>query len=136
MLKHLKNIFLTILICLLSAMVTPNILKYIWISLKFSPLLRIYRQLFNRPNLTYILNEIHKTGFKDLDFLILSESIIGKIQKTTIFVDKIDNIYSRLSKHIQRKKRPNHIIPTFMANLTTILRTWLLADLYLGKTQI
>lgn len=76
---------------LLSATVIPNILKYIRILLKLSPLLQIYRQLFDHPNLTYIVNLIYKTGLKDLDFIILSKNIIGKISKTMIFVDKIDN---------------------------------------------
>lgn len=39
----------------------------------------------------YIISPIHKTEFKDLDFLIPSGDIIGKIPKTIIFMDKIDD---------------------------------------------
>ena len=34
---------------------------------------------------------IHKTKFKDLDFLILIGAVFGEIPKTIIFIDKIDN---------------------------------------------
>ena len=142
-LGHLKNVFLTIPMCLLYVIVIPNILKYIQVSLKFFPLSRIYKHLLNWPNLTYIVSLIYKTGFKDLDFLIPSGGVVGKIQKIMIFVDKIDaviqmtkHLYSRLLKRIRREKRPNHIIHIFIANLTTTSRTQFLADLYLGKTRI
>ena len=91
MLGHLNDVFLTIPICLLSATITPNILEYIRVSLKLSPPLQIYRQPFNYPNLTYIVSPIRKTGFQDLDFLLPSWGAIGKILKTIIFMDKIDD---------------------------------------------
>lgn len=60
-----------------------------------------------------------------------------------IFVEKIDKgvqiakyLLSRFPKFICREKRPDHIIHTFMANLTTILRTQFLSDLRLDETQI
>lgn len=91
MLGHLKDVFSTILMCLLPVTVTPNILEYIRISLKLSPPSRIYRQPLDRPNLTYIVSRIYKTGFKDFDFLIPSRGAVGEIPKTMIFVDKIDD---------------------------------------------
>ncbi len=143
MLGHLKNVFSIISIYLLSATVTPNILDYIWISLKLFPSSQIYRQLFDRPNLTYIVSPIRKTGFKDLDFLIPSGDAVGKISKTIIFVDKKDDtiqiakhLRSKLSKRIWKKVRPNHIIRTFMANLTTTSKTKFLAEHHLGETRI
>lgn len=90
-LGNLKNVFSTILIYLLSSTVTQNILKYIRILPKLFPLLQIYRQLFNQPNLMYIISFICKIGFKDINFFILSKSAIGKISKAMIFVDKIKN---------------------------------------------
>ena len=91
MLGHLKDIFLTIPMYLLSAMVTPNIMEYIWAELKFSLPLQIYRQPFDYLNLTYIVSPIRKTRFKNLDFFISSESAVSKILKTIVFVDKIDD---------------------------------------------
>ena len=92
MLRHLKNIFFTILICLLSATVTLNILEYNRVSLKLSLPLRIYRQPFDCLNLIYIVSLIRKIGFKDLDFLLPSGGTIDEIPKTMIFVDKINNV--------------------------------------------
>ena len=91
MLSHLKDVFPTILIVLLSAMVTSNILEYIQVLLKLFLPLRIYRQLLDCPNLIYIVSLIRQAGFKDLDFFISSEGAVGKIPKTRIFIDKIDN---------------------------------------------
>ena len=143
MLKHLKDVFSTISICLLSTTIIPNILEYIRVSLKLFPLMQIYKQPLDQPNLIYIISLIHKTGFKDLDFFLLNGSAIGKILKTMIFVDKIDNaiqiakhLCSRLSKRIQEKKRSNYIIYIFTANLTTISKTQFLADFRLSETQI
>lgn len=90
MLGHLKNAFSTILMVLLFAMVIPNILKYIRVSLKLSLLLQIYRQLLTCLNFTYIVSLIRKVGFKNLDFLIANGNTIGKIPKTIIVIDKID----------------------------------------------
>lgn len=99
MFEHLKNIFSTILICLLSATVILNILKYIWVSPKLFLLSQIYRQPFNQSNLIYIVSLLHKIGFKDLDFFISSENAVHKILKTMIFVDKIDNVI-QIIKHL------------------------------------
>lgn len=128
---------------LLSATVTSNILEYIRISLKLSLLLQIYRQLFDCPNLMYIVSLLRKIRFKDLDFLISSGGTVGKIPKIIIFMDKINNtiqmakyLRSRFSEHIWRKKHPNQIIYIFTAKLTTTSRIKFLADLCLGETQI
>lgn len=143
MLKYLKNVFFTIPICLLSATVISIILKYIWVLLKISPPLQIYKQLFNCSNLTYIVSPIRKIRFKDLDFFIPSGDVIDEILKIIIFIDKIDNaiqiakyLQSRFSECIWKKKRSNHIIHIFTANFTTTSRTKFLADLYLDETQI
>lgn len=77
--------------CVLFATITSNILEYIWVLLKFSLLLQISRQPINRPNLTYIIGSIYKTGFKDLDFFLPNKGAISKILKIMIFVDKINN---------------------------------------------
>ncbi len=142
-LGNLKNVFLTILICLLSATITPNIREYIWVLLKLSQLLQIYKQLLDCPNRINIVSPIYKTRFEDLDFLIPSEGAIGKIPKIIIFVKKIDDaiqmakqLQSRFSGHIRREKHPNHIIRIYTTNLTTTLRTKFLTHLCLDETQI
>lgn len=139
----MKDIFPTIPIYLLSATVIPNILEYIRVLSKFFLPLQISKQPLDCPNLTYIISIIRKTGFKDLDFLILSGDAVGKISKTMIFVDKIDDaiqmvehLQSRLLEHIWREEHLNHIIHTFMAHLTTTSRTKFLADFRLGETRI
>lgn len=113
------------------------------ISLKLFLLSQIYKQPLNYPNLIYIVNSIHKTRFKDLDFLLSSEDIIDKILKTIIFMNKIVNaiqivkyLYFRLPKYIRKEKCPNHIIYTFTANLITISKTKFLINFHLGKTRI
>lgn len=128
---------------LLSATITQNILEYIWVLLELFPPLSIYKQLHNWPNLIYIVNSIRKIVFKDLEFLLLSRDVIGKILKTRIFVNKIGitiqiakHLCSRLLKYIWREKHSNYIVPIFTANLTTILKTQLLADFCLDKSQI
>lgn len=143
MLGHLKDVFFTILICLLSATIIPNILEYIQVSLKFSLSSQIYKQLLDCLNLTYIISSIRKTRFKDLDFHIPSRGAIGKIPKTIIFIDKIDNtiqmvkpLQSRLYKCIRRKRHPNHIIRTFTVNLIITSKTKFLADLCSSETRI
>ena len=102
MLGHLKDVFPSILTLLLSAMVTPNILEYIRVSLKLSPPSRIYRQPLDRSNLTYIVSPIRKSEFKDLDFLVPSGGAIGNISKTMIFVDSIDEA-EKMAKHLQSR---------------------------------
>lgn len=92
MLRRLKDVFSTIAMYILSTMVTPNILDYIKVLLKFFLLLEIYRQRLDYPNITYIVSPIRKIGFKNLDFLISSEAAIGKIPNIMIFVNKIDII--------------------------------------------
>ncbi len=143
MLGHLKDVFPTIPMVLLSATVTPNILKYIRVSLKLSLPLRIYRQPLNCPNLTYIVSPIRKAGFKNLDFLIPSGGAVSEIPKTMIFVDKMNeaikmakHLRSRLPEYIQNERDPEDIIRTFSANLTTTSRSKFLADLRSGNTRI
>ena len=77
---------------LLSTIITLNIEKYIRVLLKLFLPLQIYKQPLDCLNLTYIISSIHKTELKNLDFFILSEGIVGKILKTIIFVEKIDNV--------------------------------------------
>ncbi len=144
MLGHLKDVFPSIPTLLMSAKVTPNILKYIRVLLKLSPPLRIYRQPLDRPNLAYIMSPIRKPGYEDLAFLVPSRGAIGEIPKIMIFVDLIDNaikmakyLRSRLLESIRNDgKKADVIIRTFSANLLTTSRTKFLVDLRSGDTRI
>ncbi len=91
MLGHLKDVFPSIPILLIFAIVTLNIFEYIRVLFKLSPLLRIYKQPLDWLNLVYIMSSIYKPGYEDLAFLVPSGGAIGKILKTMIFVDLIDN---------------------------------------------
>lgn len=127
--------FSLVLTLILFAIITLNILEYIRILLKLSPLLQIYWQPFDWPNLTYIVSQIRKNNFKDLVFLLSSAGTIKKSLKTMIFVDKIDDIIemakylqSRFSECIWSILRVDNIICTFLANLQITTRTRFLGD--------
>lgn len=92
MLGHLKDIFPTIPILILSATITPNILDYIRIFLQLPGFLQIYRQPFDRLNIRYIISPVQKKGFEDLVFLIPDDGPVAEIPKTMVFVNKIDDI--------------------------------------------
>lgn len=83
----------------------------------------------------YIMNLIYKTGFINLDFLILSKSTISKISKTIIFVDKINNaieiekyLQSKVLKQIWNKKDLKDIIYIFLTNFTITSKSKFLAN--------
>lgn len=135
MLSHLKDIFLTTSIVLLSAMVILNMFKYIWVLLKLYLLLRIYRQFFDCLNLIYIMSLIHKNRFKDLNFFILGRGAIDKMLKAIIFINKIDNaiwiakyLQLKLLKQIENERYLEYIIYKFLANfITTLSFKWLVS---------
>lgn len=79
MLGYLKDVFLTILIYLLSIMVISNILEYIQVLPKLFFAIANIQTLFDYLNLTYIISLIYKTKFKDLDLLISNRSAVSKI---------------------------------------------------------
>lgn len=60
--------------------------------LKLLVLSYIYKQLFNKSNLIYMIVLIKKAGFKDLVFVIPSVGAIFNIFKTMIFIDFINEI--------------------------------------------
>lgn len=80
-------------------MVILNILEYIRVLIKLFLSSQIYKQLFDYLNLPYIVNLIHKIRLKDLDFFMLSGNAIGKILKTIIIVNKINNAIQMI-KHL------------------------------------
>ena len=99
MLDHLKNVFLSIPTLLISTTITPTIFKYIRVLLKLFPLSRIYRQPLDWPKVTYIVSQIHKPGYEDLAFFVLSKGAIGEIPKIMIFVD-LTNYAIKMAKYL------------------------------------
>lgn len=128
---------------ILSATITPNILDYIRVSLKLPAPLRIYRQPLDRPNLSYIVSPIRKSGFQDLAFLIPTLGSIADIPKTMIFVHKIDDamelrkyLRSRLPERIQNGNKASKVIRSFTSNLSASTRTKCMRDFRAGNTHI
>lgn len=137
MLGYLKDIFSSILILLLSAIVIPNIFKYIQVLLKLSLPLQIYRQSLDWPNLIYIVSLVCKSRFKYLDFFVSNRGAIGNIPKTIIFVDLI-NKATKITKELQlrlfewiqnNKKQTEIIIHIFLSNFSSKIKTRFLVDL-------
>lgn len=102
MIGYLKDIFSNIPILILLATITPNVLEYIYISLKLFPLLCIYKRSLNQSNLIYIVLLIKKPGFEDLAFAIPSSGAVRNIPKTMIFVNLIDNAVA-ITKYLHLK---------------------------------
>lgn len=88
--SHLKDVFLNVLMFMLSATITLIILKYIRKFLRFRLAIRLYRELLDRSNITYLVREIVKPKYKHLSFLVLDNNRAGAIPKAIIFVDNID----------------------------------------------
>ena len=71
----------------------------------------------------YIISLIHKTGFKDLDFFIPNEGIVGKILKIIIFVDKIydaiqiANTYNQSFLSVSREKSIQTILYIYLRQI-------------------
>lgn len=84
--------------------------------------MQLYKELSDCPNITYLVLEIKKSGFKKLDYIISPCIAASKIPKTTIFVDNIDKaeqlklyLQSWLFPRLQQKVRI--LIQIFLANL-------------------
>ncbi len=52
--------------------------------------MRLYKESLDRINITYLVSEIKKPGFEELDFVMSPRSSAFSIPKTMIFVDNID----------------------------------------------
>lgn len=72
----------------LLAIIKPNILSNIRELLYFLAATHLCKQPLNHPNIVQIVIPIIKLGFNKLDFLIYKT---GLIQKTMVFVNKINN---------------------------------------------
>lgn len=54
--------------------------------------MQLYKELFDHPNITYLILEIKKPDFKELDFIVSPCIAASKIPKTLIFVNNIDMV--------------------------------------------
>lgn len=74
----------------LSATITRNVLGYIHDTLHLHDPVRLYKSTLDRPNITYMVNEIVKRAFGELAMLLPHDGRKADIPKTMVFVDKID----------------------------------------------
>lgn len=112
MIGYLKSTFPKVPTLALSVTVILNVLEYVRESLQLRAPAQLYKESLGRPNLTYLVLEIKKPGFKKLDFVIFSCIAAFTIPKTMIFVDNIDTtgqlelyLQSRLFPRLQTKSR-------------------------------
>ena len=97
----------------LSAIITRNVLEYIYESLHLQMPVHLYKRTLDRPNITSLVKEIKQKGFKELDVLVPQTGGILDIPKTMIFVDKIEDgikivyyLQSLLPKSLRKKGDP------------------------------
>ena len=85
--------FLRIPIMAVLATLTQNVLEYIHVALHLHTPVYLYKRTLDRPSITYMIQEIKKKGFQELDILLPDCEAVAMhdIPKTMIFVDKIDN---------------------------------------------
>ena len=74
----------------LSATITRNVLEYIRVTLRLRSLVHLYKKTLDRPNITYMVYEITKPGFGELDMLIPKGGGVADVLKTMIFVNSIN----------------------------------------------
>lgn len=98
----MKDVFLSIPTLLMSATVILKILEYIRVLLKLFLPLQIYKQLFDKLNLTDVMSLIRKPGYEYHAFLVPGGRTISKISKTIIFIDFIDNVIKK-TKYLQSR---------------------------------
>lgn len=71
------------------ATVIFNILEYVHKSLQFCETVQLYKKLLDCPNIIYMVTEIKKPRFEELDIFVFSITSMSIISKTKIFVDII-----------------------------------------------
>lgn len=139
--RHLKDTFSKIPILVLLATVIPNVLKYILKSLQLHNPIRLYKELLDHPNIIYIVMEIKKPRFEELDFFVSLTTGASAIVKTMIFANNI-KIAGEMATYLQSwlssklRKKGTLLIRTFLAILT--IESWLqiLEDFQNSNTRI
>lgn len=140
-LNKLRSFFPEVPIMALSATMTRNVMEYIRTALNMRTPVRLYRRRLDRPNITYMVKEIQRPGFEELNFLIPQIGGAGAIPKTMLFMDSIEEGMD-MAMHL-RKLLPEHlrnkgeeIIRVFSSTLRGTTRDDFLRDLELGNTRI
>lgn len=95
----MKDTFPKILTLVLSATITPNVFEYVCKFLQFCELIQLYKNLLNRLNIIYIVTEIKKPRFEELNFFVFSTIKVLAILKIMIFVDNIKRV-SKMVIHL------------------------------------
>ena len=138
---HLKDTFPKIPTLALSATVTPNVLEYVRESLQLRESIQLYKESLDHPNITYMVTEIKKPRFEELDFLVSPTTGASAIPKTMIFVDNIKTA-GEMATYLQfwlsprLRKKGVLLIQTFSAILTIESRLQMLEDFRNGNTRI
>lgn len=145
-LDKLRTYFPRVPIMAVSATITRNVLEYIRVTLHLHTPVHLYQRSLDRPNITYMVQEIKRKGFQELDILLPSgeaaavASVFG-IPQTMIFVDKI-NEGILIAEYLQSllpqdmSHRAKEIIRPFYSNLQASTREDFMDDFRLGNTRI
>ena len=138
---NLRAIFADIPIIALSATITKNVLEYIRTSLHLRSPVHLYKRTLDRPNITYMVQEITKPGFGELDMLLSEGGGVADVPKTMVFVDSINEgiritTYLRSILDESMRELKNDIIRPFASNLRASTRTMFMDNFRLGNTRI
>ena len=142
MIRHIKDIFPQVPMMVLSATITPSVLEYIHVLLKLESPSFLYWRLLDRLNLTYVVAQITKPNYDELEFLVPKHGSIMFIPKTMIFVDNIDHavfIATYLRKQLLVcfcRTSIKVVIRTLTANLTPSTKSTFLINFQQGNTRI
>lgn len=122
----------------LSATITSNVLGYIGQSLHLHSPTQFYKQPLDWPNITQMVTNITKPGFRDLEYLIPKA---GLIPKSMVFADKIDNAmaiaaYLRCLLPPKDQDQADVLVRTFYSNLETHTRSEFMEDFWNRETRI
>ena len=129
-----------------SATITRNVLEYIRATLHLHTPVHLYKRILDRPNITYMVQEIKKKRFQELDILLPSGEVVAvasvqDIPKTMIFVDKIDEgiliaeyLQLLLPQHMSHQE--NEIIRPFSSNLQASTREYFMDEFRNGNTRM
>lgn len=92
MANHWKDVLLNMPILALLPTITLMILEYICKLLKLKPLIWLYWELLDRPNIAYIIRKITKPKHENLAFFMLDNSRADVISKIMIFINNIEDV--------------------------------------------
>lgn len=125
----------------LSATMTNNVLDYVRAFLNLRSPVKLYKRSLDRPNITYGVAEVKKSGYKELDVFVSSIGGLSAIPKTMIFVDSINEgmalteyLRTKLSDNL--KDKADQVIRCFHSNLSKESRKLFAEDFLWGNIRI